>query len=272
MTWGHRLVSRLGFGTGAAMTTLVIAGVYAITSGHVNLGTLTGEGSTDRSTVSALGPKPAPTDATGNAGVAGNVSSPSGSATHVPNPSGTTAAGDPVPPATSSARRSTPASRADNSRPAVATSTPAATTTTSTTELAEQVLAQINQARTVAGVPALEMSVGLVKSAEAHNKVMAAGCGLSHQCTSEADLGKRITAQGVTWTAAGENIGQGGPEPDQGEAIVAMAKQLTSDMLAETAPNDGHKKNLLSKNFKHVGIHLYRDPNGTVWMTQDFAS
>jgi uncharacterized protein YkwD len=134
------------------------------------------------------------------------------------------------------------------------------------------VLAQINAARRAEGVPPLTMSPGLVRSALAHNKLMAAGCGLFHQCSGEPDLGKRISAQGVAWTAAGENIGQGGPEPDTSEAIVSMSRQLTADMLAETAPNDGHRKNILSKTFKHVGISLYRDAKGTVWMTQDFAS
>ena len=42
-------------------------------------------------------------------------------------------------------------------------------------------------------------------------------------------------------------------------------------MLAETAPNDGHRRNILNGSFKYVGICLYQDANGTVWMTQDFA-
>jgi uncharacterized protein YkwD len=43
-------------------------------------------------------------------------------------------------------------------------------------------------------------------------------------------------------------------------------------MLAETPPNDGHRRNILNASFAHVGISLYRDAQGTVWMTQDFSN
>jgi uncharacterized protein YkwD len=272
MGWGHRLVSRLGFGTGAVVATVLIAGVYAVVTGHVSMGTIPGSNASDR-TVTAVGAASGAADATSNAGIVGNETPTSGTPSESAAPAGATPmASLPASSATPAARSPGPATRPGGSRPAVTTTTPVLASTASTTDLAEQVLAQLNQARSAAGLPALVMSDGLVKSATAHNNVMAGGCGLAHQCQGEPDLGKRITGHGIAWTAAGENIGQGGPEPDQGDAIVAMAKQLTADMLAETAPNDGHKKNILSKNFRHVGINLYRDANGTVWMTQDFAS
>jgi uncharacterized protein YkwD len=270
MGWGHRLVSRLGFGTGAVATTVVIVGGLAIVHGNVNVGALAGS---NGSTVAAVDPTLPQPPTTADAGTVGNDTTGETAApgeTTVDDAVTTT--GAPTASASSSARHSTPASRSGSTRATIASGAPANSSTTPTADLAEQVLDQINLARTSAGLPALVMSPALIKSAAEHNKVMSTGCGLSHQCASESDLGKRITSQGVTWTAAGENIGQGGPEPDDADAIVAMAKQLTADMLAEAAPNDGHKKNILSKSFKHVGISLYRDANGTVWMTQDFAS
>ncbi len=56
---------------------------------------------------------------------------------------------------------------------------------------AGQVLALINQARAQAGLPAYTISSGLDTSAGRHNAVMAGGCGLSHQCPGEPDLGAR---------------------------------------------------------------------------------
>lgn len=137
---------------------------------------------------------------------------------------------------------------------------------------AQQVLARINQARSQAGLAGYTVSTGLDTSADRHTSVMAAGCGLSHQCPGEPALGDRETAAGVAWTAAGENIGEGGPVADTTAAIAQMAVGLTQSMLDEKPPDDGHRLNILSSAFRHVGISVFRDSSGTVWMTQDFSN
>ncbi len=137
---------------------------------------------------------------------------------------------------------------------------------------ATQVLALINQARVTAGLPALTVTSGLEASSAAHNQLMANGCGLSHQCQGEASLGARETAAGVIWTAAGENIGEGGPVADTDAAIAQMAVGLTQSMLNEQPPDDGHRMNILSSTFTHIGITVYRGSSGTVWLTQDFSN
>jgi uncharacterized protein YkwD len=136
---------------------------------------------------------------------------------------------------------------------------------------AGQVLALINQARATAGLPALTVTAGLAASSAAHNSRMASGCGLSHQCPGEASLGARETAAGVIWTAAGENIGDGGPVDGTAAAIAQMAVSLTQSMLNEQPPDDGHRMNILSSSFTHIGITVYRASSGTVWLTQDFS-
>lgn len=133
-------------------------------------------------------------------------------------------------------------------------------------------LAVINQARAQAGLPPYTIVTGLETSSAGHNQLMAGGCGLSHQCPGEPALGQRETAAGVQWTAAGENIGEGGPVADTTAAITQMAVTLTNDMLAEKPPDDGHRLNILSPSFTHIGIAVYRDSSGTVWLTQDFAN
>jgi uncharacterized protein YkwD len=138
--------------------------------------------------------------------------------------------------------------------------------------VARRVLTLINQARAQAGLPLYSLSSGLDRSADAHNALMAAGCGLSHQCPGEPPLGSRETGAGVTWTSAGENIGEGGPVPGTTAAIAQMALALTQDMLNEKPPDNGHRLNILSSSFKVTGIAVFRDSSGTVWMTQDFAN
>jgi uncharacterized protein YkwD len=137
---------------------------------------------------------------------------------------------------------------------------------------AAQVLALINQARSAAGLPALTLTAGLETTSSAHNLLMADGCGLSHQCPGEPAIGDRETAAGIDWTAAGENIGEGGPVSDTTAAIAAMAVGLTQSMLDEQPPNDGHRLNILSTSYTHIGIAVYRDSSGTVWLTQDFSN
>jgi len=158
--------------------------------------------------------------------------------------------------------------------PASPTPSPSATTPAGGQQgsAAAQVLALINGARSQAGLPPLAFSTGLDNSADGHNTTMASGCGLSHQCPGEPPLGTRETDAGVHWTSAGENIGEGGPVAGTGSAIAQMAVGLTQDMLNEKSPDDGHRLNILSSTFQHIGIAVLRSSSGTVWMTQDFSN
>jgi len=176
-----------------------------------------------------------------------------------------------------SPRRTAPATGAASSQasaPASAASSPASGGTSGAQggAAAAQVLTLINQARATAGLPALTVTAGLDASSSAHNLLMAGGCGLSHQCPGEPALGDRETAAGVGWTAAGENIGEGGPVAGTTAAIAQMAVGLTQSMLNEQPPDDGHRLNILSSTFTHIGIAVYRDGSGTVWLTQDFSN
>jgi uncharacterized protein YkwD len=174
--------------------------------------------------------------------------------------------------------RPAPSSGTTSAQPsASAVASPAASPTGSATvdqdgAPAAQVLALINQARATAGLPALTVTAGLETTSSAHNLLMADGCGLSHQCPGEPPIGTRETDAGIDWTAAGENIGEGGPVADTTAAIAAMAVGLTQSMLNEQPPNDGHRLNILSTSFTHIGIAVYRDSSGTVWLTQDFSN
>lgn len=175
----------------------------------------------------------------------------------------------PTPSASASASPRHPAS-APSAAPSTSASPPATPATPAGP--AGPVLALINAARSAAGLPPLTITAGLDRSASAHNALMAAGCGLSHQCPGEPDLGTRETAAGVHWTAAGENIGAGGPVTATTAALTQLAVTLTQDMLNEQPPNDGHRKNILSPSFAHIGIAIYRAPSGTLWLTQDFST
>ncbi len=155
--------------------------------------------------------------------------------------------------------------------------TPAATATGSPAhgtgaeqQFAQRLFKQINQDRAANHLPPLAWEPRLEQSAHQHDLVMASGCGLMHQCPHEPDLGTRISQQGVRWQTVGENIGEGGPISSNDAAwnIISMIHQ---GMMAEKPPDDGHRRNLLSKDFHRIGISIVIDAQHTLWLTQDFA-
>jgi uncharacterized protein YkwD len=207
-----------------------------------------------------------------DSGVPGSSGSPTTGASGTPS----TAPSHPAPPVSMPASVAPPAHSAPPPPPAPKpTPKPSASasqgTGTASSAAAAQVLSVINQARAQQGLPALAISSGLNTSSAAHTSVMAGDCGLSHQCPGEPPLGTRISNAGVQWTSAGENIGEGGPEANNTTAITQMAVNLTQSMLNEQPPDDGHRMNILSSSFRFIGITVFIDSKGTVWMTQDFS-
>jgi uncharacterized protein YkwD len=270
---GHRGGRRLRIVLSAAAAVLVVLGLGAYGVARLQ----------HRSSVAALqdsATAPCPGGASG--ATTRCASSAPGATSHAPSaapspsasPSARKRIHKPKPKPTSSSPVPTPAPThtrppAPAPSPVMSSSAPTGTTSGSA---ASQVLAVINQARAQAGLPAYTVSSGLDTSSQRHTAVMASGCGLSHQCPGEAALGDRLTAAGVHWTSAGENIGEGGPEADTTADIAKMAVGLTQSMLAEQPPDDGHRLNILSSSFHHIGIDVFRDSKGTVWMTQDFSN
>jgi uncharacterized protein YkwD len=145
------------------------------------------------------------------------------------------------------------------------------TVPTSYNSPAQQVLRHINAVRAAVGARPLALRTGLNSSARGHNRTMSSGCGLSHQCYGEASPSRRASAQGVAWRAFAENIGYGRAGATEA-AKAAMAVRLTRSMIAESAPNNGHRRNILDPRLGQIGIDVYRDASGKVWLTQDFTN
>ncbi|GLY50216.1 sigma-70 family RNA polymerase sigma factor [Lentzea sp. NBRC 102530] len=186
-----------------------------------------------------------------------------------------------TPPPTTLVSSTELSSAAPTSSSAGTTTATTTTTTTTTTQAPQQVkvataeervLALINDTRAAAGLPPLSVDPALVVAADRHTRAMMSNdCGLSHQCPGESGLGERSSAAGVKWSSVAENVGMGGPVKDDVESISKMALGLTQGMIDEKPPNDGHRKNILSRSSTRIGIVVVRDAKGTVWMTHDFA-
>jgi uncharacterized protein YkwD len=138
-------------------------------------------------------------------------------------------------------------------------------------QFAQRLFKQINQDRGANNLPALTWEPRLERSAHQHDLVMAAGCGLMHQCANESDVGTRISNVGVLWQTVGENIGDGEPASSS-DAAWNLVSMIHQGMMAEKPPDDGHRRNLLSKDFHRIGISIYIDAHSTLWLTEDFAN
>ncbi len=131
---------------------------------------------------------------------------------------------------------------------------------------AQAVFDAVNQARAAHHLAPLMWSAALQTSAHRHNIAMAQSNTLSHQVDGEPSLGARETAAGVTWTFAAENIGW---TTDRSQA---GAVDIENRMYAETAPDDAHRRNILTTSATSLGIDVYIDAaHGRLWLTEDFA-
>jgi uncharacterized protein YkwD len=163
---------------------------------------------------------------------------------------------------------SAPASTASRSGPGFVNSPPAlrAATGSAYDSYAQAVFQAVNRARVAHHLPALAWSPGLQTSAHRHNLTMARANTLSHQVDGEPSLGERETAAGVQWTFAAENIGWTTDRSQDG------ALDIEARMYGETAPNDAHRRNILSTSATALGVDVYIDAaHGRLWLTEDFS-
>jgi uncharacterized protein YkwD len=143
---------------------------------------------------------------------------------------------------------------------------PARAATTAETAAATSVLRMLNAERAAYHLPALASSPALVSGARLHIVTMAQANLLSHQLPGEAVFSTRITQAGVPWHSAAENVGW------TTARTTAGAEGLQSAMYHEVAPNDGHRRNILSTSVRFVGIDVLIDARtGKLWLTEDFA-
>lgn len=134
------------------------------------------------------------------------------------------------------------------------------------TSYAATVLKLMNQERAANHLAALKSDARLISSAYKHNVAMAGKNSMSHQVSGEAGLGTRIDRARFPWTMAAENIGWTTARSATGSVNLQRA------MYNEKAPNNGHRLNILSRNYRYVGVSIIWDSRTRkLWLTEDFA-
>ena len=115
-----------------------------------------------------------------------------------------------------------------------------------TSSQAEQVVKLVNEERTKAGLPALTVNADITTAANVRaNEIKRV---FSHTRPDGSSFSTALKEQGVSFRGSGENIAWGQKSPEQ-----VMNAWMNSD---------GHRANILNKNFKNIGVGHYQDENG----------
>ena len=120
---------------------------------------------------------------------------------------------------------------------------------------AEQVVELVNQERTKAGLNAVTLDKSIASAALVRAKEIETS--FSHTRPNGSKFSTALTEQGVTFKGAGENIAWGQKSP---EAV--MQAWMNSE---------GHRANILNKNFTKIGVGYYQNAAGRNFWTQLFT-
>ncbi|GGA45400.1 SafA/ExsA family spore coat assembly protein [Psychrobacillus lasiicapitis] len=111
----------------------------------------------------------------------------------------------------------------------------------------QEVIKLINIERANAGLPALKDDWELARVAEAKSQDMHDKNYFDHTSPTYGSPFDMMKAYGVTYKAAGENIAKG--------------QQSAADVVKAWMNSEGHRANILNKNFTHIGVGYVKDGN-----------
>ncbi len=119
----------------------------------------------------------------------------------------------------------------------------------------EQLVDLINQVRTAHGLNPLATDERLTQAAREHTELMAQHSALSHQFEGEPSPQARVSNEGVSSDAEGENV-------DLNQTVAGA-----HDALMHSPP---HRANILDSDYNAIGVGIIR-VGDNVWVTEDFA-
>jgi uncharacterized protein YkwD len=118
-----------------------------------------------------------------------------------------------------------------------------------------------NSAETAGRAPRLRGNDKLAAVARAHSRDMIEQRFFDHIDREGRTLSARINAAGIPWRALGENIAINGTVPGAETAF-----------MNEPRFQKNHRANILNADYTDVGIGIVQGPNGSLYITQDFAA
>jgi uncharacterized protein YkwD len=112
-------------------------------------------------------------------------------------------------------------------------------------------LAAVNAERRKAGVPPLTASSKLDQAAQRHAEDMLARNYFAHESPERKTVRERAKEAGYDWRAIGENIAEG--------------QTSVAEVMDTWMHSPGHRRNILDRDFKELGVGLALGRNGSGW-------
>ena len=128
-------------------------------------------------------------------------------------------------------------------------------TDTENASFVRQVVNLVNQERAKAGLSPVTADTSIQTAAQVRAKEIEKS--FSHTRPDGSSFSTALTQQGVTYRGSGENIAWGQKTPEQ-----VMNGWMNSD---------GHRANILNKNFTKIGVGYHQNASGTNYWTQLFT-
>jgi len=123
------------------------------------------------------------------------------------------------------------------------------------------ILRRVNSERIRAGLKPLKLSPRAAIVARGHSYDMAIRHYLSHRSPEGMGPAERLSGEGISFTAAGENI-----YADDYRDLEHLADRTLEGWLK----SNEHRATLLSDRFTETGIGVARSDDGRTYVTQDF--
>lgn len=111
----------------------------------------------------------------------------------------------------------------------------------------QEVIKLINVERANAGLPALKNDWELARVAESKSQDMHDKQYFDHTSPTYGSPFDMMKTYGITYKSAGENIAQG--------------QKSAAEVVKAWMNSEGHRANILSKNFTHIGVGYVKDGN-----------
>jgi uncharacterized protein YkwD len=120
-----------------------------------------------------------------------------------------------------------------------------------------RVVAIVNVRRVEAGLRPLRLNADVHTAAQRHSRDQARRDLMTHTGANGSDAGDRISRAGYTWSAWGENVAMGYPTP--------------RSVVRAWMHSSGHRANILTRRFRHLGVGRRLSADGTIYWTLDLA-
>jgi len=130
---------------------------------------------------------------------------------------------------------------------------------------------QINAHRRAYGLVPLVADPIAQRAAQYQAQDMESNGVMRHEDSSGRSPMSRYAAFGGHAALYGENVAFYGDSMSESDAAWQAVSKLDAMMMAERPPSDGHRENILSPDYRAIGIGVAVGPNG-LYIAEDFVS